>query len=63
MAQQRDTAKAVGAEFQLLENGCHQWHADAHTRELVRERILNWMKAKGLNEPIRTELAGAGVEG
>jgi hypothetical protein len=47
-AQQRDTARAIGAEFEMLPRGCHQWFAERFTFELTRETILRWLEEKGL---------------
>jgi len=50
-AQQKDTAKAVGAEFVCLEKTCHQWFAEPYTFKLSREQILSWLTEKGLFQP------------
>jgi hypothetical protein len=47
-AQQRDTARAIGAEFKMLPRACHQWFAERYTFELTRETILEWLEEKGL---------------
>jgi pimeloyl-ACP methyl ester carboxylesterase len=46
--QQRDTAKAIGAEFIVLEKTCHQWFAEPFTFKLAREAMLSWLKEKEL---------------
>lgn len=59
-AQQRDTAKALGAEFRLLERTCHQWFAEPWSFELTTGAVAEWLAGKGLS-PRPAVLAAPGA--
>ena len=55
-AQQRDTAKAFGADFLTVRRGSHQWFADRHACSATHRHLLEWWKKKRLvPEHLETE--------
>jgi pimeloyl-ACP methyl ester carboxylesterase len=49
--QQRETARAFGAEFEILRGTCHQWFADPHSFQTARRRIISWLAEKRVIPP------------
>lgn len=55
-AQQRDTAKALGADFLTVRGGSHQWFADRHGCAATHHAVLGWLgKKKLVPEHLGTE--------